>query len=268
MIIIPIIINFFIIIKKNKINKINNIIINTLNDGFSGNSYSKYKLNTCEINYTIPHIFKFISNCNIDTNLLAIDVYNLINTNYDTTIRFKYISYNIFDKKHIENVKNMDNKFVYINIIKSSNFLGYSFYPWYANENNFSFQIFINKQSLKTNKKSIVHEMGHLFGLFHTFEKNINVDYFYKKYMDDVFFVNYNKKINQNYHDIPYHNFPTYDNPFNTNLFPINKNNELIHFCNFMNYGEDDILIQFSKLQIEIMLYFLNKYFYLIYDII
>ncbi len=262
MIVFPIFINYLVKTKEKTINKINNEIINTLNDGFSGNSYSKYKItqNNDGIIYNQEYIKKFIFNKNVDKDLLAGQIYNLINKFNDTGIRFKFVGFKEYSDNYSD--ENINQNYININIIESKRLLGYSIMPWNANN---KFIINLNKKSISKNKKAIVHEMGHLFGLFHTFDNIDIVDNTYKKYMEDKFYLNEYKKIdNRIYWDIPYHNNPTYSNPFNNNFFLLNKTNELIDFCNFMNYGEEEVLINFSESQIKIMLYFIKKYFTII----
>jgi hypothetical protein len=131
MIVFPIFINYLVKTKDKTIKKINTEITNVLNDGFSGNSYSKYKIteNNYGIIYNQEYIKKFISNKNVDKDLLASQIYNLINKFNDTGIRFKFIgftNYPNYDETKI------NQNYININIIESKKLLGYSIMPWNA----------------------------------------------------------------------------------------------------------------------------------------
>ena len=104
--------------------------------------------------------------------------------------------------------------------------------------------------------------MGHLFGLFHTFENINKTNEEYKKYLQEQYELLFNEPKLSIYYDVPYQIIKTELNPFNTGYFPLNKNNEYINICNFMNYGEDDILTNFSIFQSKIMHIVINKYLF------
>jgi len=264
---VPICVNFYIDIKKKKAIKIGKKIINILNENFSGNSESIYKINTTNkqnISYDQSYIEKFITNEN--KTELSKQIYSYINTNSNTNIKFNLIKTKIKKtkiSKFESNVENLNNKYIHINIINDIKFNGLTYMPWFFQNNQITPQIFISYYIFKKNKiKTIIHEMGHLFGLFHTFDNIDNCHQIYKLYMGDDFYNGeYLKSNDRIYYDIPSQTTCMYLNPFDLNYFQLNDKNEVTNFCNYMCYNEDCVLTHFTQCQINIMIYFIEKYF-------
>ena len=328
-IVIPVTINICLSIKNYDYNfvKYAKYIIQTLNDGFSGKIYSKYKNvydNKYKIDYFKKILLKTFSKDKVD--IYAIQIYNYINNNTDTNIKFILESIEYFNKdftiEYENNLLDLYNKFIKdgfkirdenkknlnINIINfKCSILGISTYPWInyiINDIPNIMLVFIDyktiHQDISINKynqcKTLIHEVGHVLGLRHTFinsnnhvniysillgkfiyeteilnKLNNNNYYNYKKYSNesnkidlinknDLTFINNKiKNINniQLYSDIPYQSEPTNYDPIEQSNIPI-INNNVINFCCFMDYSHDNVLTHFTESQSKIMYYMIR----------
>jgi hypothetical protein len=330
---IPVTINICLTYKKYKIDfvKYANYIVNMLNSGFSGNSVSKYKDNNI---YNIDFfINELLEKYEIDNaTSYANQIYKYINTATDTKIRFYLESIEYFDidfeyyfegtntEKMVEefiangfSIRESNQKNMNINIINfTCNTLGVSIFPWYKyilkNMPNIM-QVFIDYKTIHPDIyksyfnqcKTLVHEVGHVLGLIHTFtnngssleiyrillgkiiyekeflntinENNINNIIKYsnlskddvekdKLDKDDIVYVN--KSINQKDHKL-YIDVPVQVVPTFHN--PIEKKNYPIHnnipsnFCCFMDYSHDEVLTHFTLSQARIMHYMIRIFY-------
>ena len=163
------------------------------------------------------------------------------------------------------------NRYLNLWIVDLNNgILGYSQFPWEKSSttdgvvistNTFGLRPLYNKYNLN---KTMTHEIGHWFGLYHTFQET-----FAHKH-DNRYLVDCtpNEKIQEIkgdcISDIPPQAVPTYGNPFkNPNIWPSSKlvdgTIEYKHmFMNFMDYCDDIVLFMFThdqKIKMRQMIY-------------
>ncbi len=309
-IVIPVTINICLINEKYQIDFIKYCkhIINVLNEGFSGKIKNKYK--SPEYSETF---FSIISN-NITHGKI---IHNYINYKFDSKIRFNLDSIVYHNKNFeieftntntellIENffkqgfeIKDIHKDNLNINIIKfNCDTLGVSTFPWIniINQNNTNNQInlpmfiFIDYKTIHpdlstikfNNSRTIIHEVGHIFGLKHIFKNNINSLECYKILLGEKFYSNIFdnskyliycqdcvKDVESNqyklYPDIIGQIEPTIKNPIEKKTFILNKElNIPVNFACFMDYSPDEVLTHFTNSQCEIMrtiIYIYKKY--------
>jgi len=322
LIIVPVSINICLTKDKYKIDfiKYAKYIIKTLNDGFSGNINSKY-----QNEYYNKEYFKkqLQDKYNKVASKYAEVIHNYINKKTDTKIRFyletiEYYNMNFevkFEDNNTEKLVNYFNKCGFkireenklnlnINIVKfTCSTLGVSIFPWmkYLSKIPNLMMVFLDYTTIhpdlsKNNFnecRTLIHEVGHIFGLKHTFYNNQESKDVYKillgkiiyerEFINDINNTNYTNinndikskfkidkddikiilnKINEKkpkhqlYNDIPYQKNPTIENPIETNNYQI-INNEVCNFCCFMDYSPDVVLTHFTESQKRIMYYFI-----------
>jgi hypothetical protein len=207
-IIVPVTINVCVNSKKYKIDfiKYSKHMVDILNNGFSGKSHSPYKNTHSDDNFMfnveyIKNILETNKNTNCEKN--ANIIYDFINKKIDTNIRFflhSIVFHDTFieesyEKKDIETFLESINKkgfkilekhykHLNINIIKfNCSTLGVSTFPWMkyvSNKISGCMQVFLDfctiHPDIATNQfnncKTLIHEVGHIFGLRHTFSCN------------------------------------------------------------------------------------------------
>ena len=174
-------------------------IIDTLNKGFSGDISSKYK----DPLYTKDYLKNIFNKFEDNSNNYANYIYEYINTSVDTKIRFYLKSIEHFNKNFVYEYKgsteNLINDFIKngfvikeenklnlnINIIKfTDSTLGVATFPWmrYLIKIPNTNIVFIDYKTIHSdininnfNKcKTLIHEVGHIFGLRHTFNNDID----------------------------------------------------------------------------------------------
>jgi hypothetical protein len=209
LIIVPVTINICINSIKYKIDfiKYSKYIIDILNDGFSGKLYSPYKNIHKDTNfkYNQEYIKKILEKQkDINSNKNSQIIYNYINAKIDTKIRFylhSIVYHDIFiEEKFVNNdtekfldtvrklgfrILSSHRKNLNINIIKfNCSTLGISIFPWmkYVSNNISScMQVFLDFCTIHpdiannnfNNCRTVIHEVGHIFGLRHSFSCNI-----------------------------------------------------------------------------------------------
>jgi hypothetical protein len=285
---VPTIINICIKNKKNSIDflKYCDYMISVLNDGFSGNIKSKYK------NYSSDYFTNLLGEINGQI------VQNYINYKYDTKIRF-FLKSIIYHDKNFEydfcknksdtedlitnfyangfNINDEHKYDLHINVIKfSCDTLGVSTFPWIKhilNKNIYPMLVFIDYNTvnpeISTNRfnqcRTLIHEVGHIFGLKHIFGCKKNSIDGYRVILGEKYFEKIFGNINQDevniklYPDTPIQKFPTLKNPFEKNKFEI-FDGIPVNFACFMDYSPDEVLTHFTKSQGLIMRNIINIY--------
>lgn len=317
-IIIPVTINICLSKEKYKIDflKYSKYIIDTLNNGFSGNISSKYKEDKYSKEYFKNKLFE---KYNIKAERYANTIHDYINKKTDTKIRFYLDSIEYYNINFEIEFNNNDTEKLINNFFKNGfkirkenkynlniyiiNFLcktlGVSTFPWmkYLLKIPSTMMTFIDYRTIHPDIsnnnfnecKTLIHEIGHIFGLKHIFyndkeslevyrillgkiiyekeflntidNSGLNNKLNNKSYLDDikkfVIKITENKKDKiQLYDDIPYQKKPTINNPIELNDYQI-INNTVCNFCCFMDYSPDAVLTHFTESQKRIMFYFI-----------
>lgn len=264
-------------------------MIQVLNDGFSGNIKSKYK------NYSEKYFINILGEPNGKI------VYQYINYRYDTKIRF-YLKSIIYHDKNFEydfcknktdtdemikdyylegfKIKDEHKHDLHINIMKfTCDTLGVSTFPWIkhvTNKDEYPMLVFIDYKTINpeisTNKfnecRTLIHEVGHIFGLKHIFgNKKESIEGYKiilgKKYFEKIFGIidEINEKTDniRLYPDTPIQKYPTIKNPIEKNNFNIEKGIP-VNFACFMDYSPDAVLTHFTKSQALVMRNIINIY--------
>ena len=336
LVIVPVTINICINSLKYKIDfiKYAKYIIDTLNDGFSGKSYSPYKNinNEPSFKYNIEYIKKILdTQKDFNSHKNAEIIYNFINASTDTKIRFylhSIVYHDVFIDEKFENndtekfievisklgfkILESHRKNLNVNIIKfNCSTLGVSIFPWmkYISKRISScMQVFLDFCTIHpdiadnkfNNCKTLIHEVGHIFGLRHSFScnketletysillgKNIvqkeildkinlinkkdlnntkNLKEIIKKQIDTselLFFKD--KSINSEENIQLYPDVPTQIKSTNHNPFDIETfpvyKNIPSDFACFMDYSPDIVLTHFTESQSKIMHYMIHLF--------
>ena len=286
---IPVTINICLTNSKYSIDfiKYSKYIIDVLNEGFSGNIKNKYK----SPEYS-EEFFSIISN-NIEHGKI---IHSYINYKFDSKIRF-YLDSIVYYNKNFEieftdvntellienfykqgfNIKDENKLNLNINIIKFNCMtLGVSTFPWnqiILNKLDYPMFVFIDYKTIHpdlstckfNNSRTIIHEVGHVFGLKHIFKNNSNGLDCYKIILDHFCYNNIFTCLNcqeksigtdsnniQLYPDVIAQHEPTIKNPIERKQFILN-NNIPINFACFMDYSPDEVLTHFTLSQCKIM---------------
>ena len=290
---IPVVINICLTYSDYSIDFIKycNYLIKILNDGFGGKIDSKYK----NPEYSQEYFSQLVGS---EPNGKII--YDYINYKFDTKIRFHLKSIEYFDKNFEYNflknktsteeliknfylngftIKSENKNCLNINLVKfSCDTLGVSTFPWIKHIlkiNNYPMLVFIDYKTInpeissnKFNKcRTLIHEVGHVFGLKHIFGCKPDSILSYKFILGETIFKNIfgtntdenNNSIIKLYPDIPIQKKPTLINPIEKNKFDIYKDIP-VNFACFMDYSPDEVLTHFTNSQILIMRNIINIY--------
>lgn len=184
---------------------------------------------------------------------------SMINSMIDSKFRFRLdtIEY-INNKAYYNNCDSIDSSLMgkytrktdsRINVIVcySDFYLGWAYYPWYFEEKSRYNTVFIHKNTIPDgdlefyNKgMTLVHEIGHFFGLYHTFASNGICDN-----GDQVF-------------DTPAEKTPSFECNKKRDTCPDIPGKDPV--TNFMDYSPDDCVTEFSLGQINRMWDSIDKY--------
>lgn len=251
---VPVTIN--ICLKESKYNidflKYCKYIINTLNDGFSGNISCLYKNDIYNLDY-----FKSLFTDDFDekSNKYASQIYNYINNCTDTKIKFLLKSIEYFNKNFEIEFKNNDTELLINNFFKSGfyirdenklnlniniiNFkcstLGVATFPWmrYIIKVPHIMMIFLNFSTIHPDIsknsynqcRTLIHEAGHVFGLRHTFNNDKESHKVYKILLGKII---YDKEFRENIiknNNIDNSNYVKKSNKINDVNFNLNEIN-------------------------------------------
>ena len=195
--------------------------VNVLNEAFGGKQHSlgvnsKIKFRLKEIQYIENK--KFYSSCGYSESEII--------------------------KKYSGNTKK------YISVyVCNDDYLGYAYYPWHGEEGDIDQVVFLNGIALTgSNLKlydiglTLVHELGHFFGLPHTFNDNRKCS----SSGDDGFT------------DTPIEKTPNYGCNLNRDTCPNHSGKDPI--WNYMDYTEDKCMNRFTKQQVNSIIYNIDYY--------
>lgn len=223
-IIIPVTINICVNSLKYRIDflKYSKHMIDTLNDGFSGKIHSPYKNINKDHNfkYSQENIKKMLEKQKINNAQKNADlIYKYINTKTDTKIRF-YLHSIVYHDTFIENKFENNDTIKYVEMINKNGFkimeshhkhlninivsfscytLGVSIFPWMKyiiDKKLFGYmQVFLDfctihpniADNLFNNCKTLIHEVGHIFGLRHSFSCHIETLNMYSILLGRIF---------------------------------------------------------------------------------
>lgn len=225
-------------------NTYENIIVDVVFNIFHDNEDGKVKKQVLKTQISVlNNAFsgKYSKKTMIDSNIrFRIKEYNYINS---------FIYYNncdIYDKK-IPTLYSIDND-ITLNIVvcNSFSYLGWAYMPWEFNEKHKLYSIFIHTQSLPKGNyigynlgMTAVHEVGHYFGLPHTFSQLyscVDGDYI---------------------SDTPIEKFPSFSCEERDSC-PNHPGKDPI--TNFMDYSPDTCMFEFTILQVNRMWDMIDRY--------
>ena len=128
-------------------------------------------------------------------------------------------------------------------------YLGYAYYPWYKSEGDYRQVIFMSPHVFPNGVYdglnlglTLVHELGHYFGLRHTFSKTSKCE----------------DKSDDGFSDTPLEKSPNYDCDFNRDTCPNSPGKDPI--WNYMDYSPDICMNRFTPLQVRHMVNTINTY--------
>ena len=159
------------------------------------------------------------------------------------------------------------------------NLLGFSYFPWMPKNNNNVNGVVLNRATFDRKKimptynlcKTLTHELGHWFGLLHTFTNPNLIPVSNDKYAIGNAVINYDLKSNQDtigdcvVDTFPQNN-PTFGNPINNsrNFGRLITNDGgkqyMANFTNFMDYTDDAGMFCFTDDQTHKMRLFLTGF--------
>ena len=128
-------------------------------------------------------------------------------------------------------------------------YLGYAYYPWHEKEGDIEQVVFMNEMAITGSRfklynmgMTLVHELGHYFGLPHTFNEN--------------------RKCSNNgddgYSDTPIEKTPNYGCNINRDTCPDHPGKDPI--WNYMDYSPDSCMNRFSQKQVNDIIYNIDNY--------
>jgi len=247
-------------------------MINTLNRDYNNKSTNfkkNYNTDNKELQEIYNNYISLAGSANIHFSLDRV-IYKNFNISQQSLTQYEILMYNNGDLDTINKLVKINhspsidaNKFLNIWIVDSlgGGLLGYATFPWDYNEatklldgvviNRGAFGINPSMSDFNLNK-TVTHEVGHWFGLFHVFQNTLQNDLHKNEFAFD-----YKGKITEEeftgdcIEDTPPQNCATYGNPLiDTYLWRYTeyKNTKSWHmFMNFMDYVDDEAMFMFSK---------------------
>ncbi len=225
--------------KKNRIDNYNTIYTNYVNESGMANIRFNH----------IQTIYHPVSNITSD-NLSTID--QVLKINGSPAVQSdKYL--NVW-------IANLDN-----------NLLGYAQFPWELSQRPNTDGIVISRYAFGLNpsytnydlNKTIIHEIGHWLGLYHTFQYSFNnQEGIFDNNEDNV--ISTGEATGDLINDTPLQNSPTYGDPYdNPNTWPSTKYRGRTYYhmyMNFMDYTDDRSMFMFTSEQCMKVRLMINHY--------
>lgn len=221
-----------------------------------------------------------------------IDSYNSIYTNYVSrsglaNIRFNHIQtvYHPVANITSDNLDTIDqivkingspaiesDKYLNVWIVNlNNNLLGYAQFPWELNQKPNTDGVVVSRYAFGRNpayvsynlNKTLIHEIGHWLGLYHTFQYSFNgQEGIFDNNNDNV--ISTGEATGDLINDTPLQNAPTYGNPYsNPDSWPSTRYQGRTYYhmyMNFMDYTDDRNMFMFTDEQCMKIRLLLNHY--------
>lgn len=152
-----------------------------------------------------------------------------------------------------------------------SGILGYAQFPWELKDKPLTDGVVVSRYAFGKNpsysnynlNKTIVHEIGHWMGLYHTFQYTFNDQQgIFDNNNDNI--ISNGEKTGDLINDTPLQNSPTYGNPYkNKASWPLTQYGGQTYYhmyMNYMDYTDDRNMFMFTKEQSSKIRLMLNHY--------